>query len=270
MKISSFRKFGALNSGYVFDAVESSLRSLGHEVVYDDANAEMYIIWSLLWGGRMSANKGIYLTAQERGIKTMILEVGMLRRNITWRVCLDCFKIPHTIIPRSHLLGVSLKPWTRSGDHILLCGQNSSSNLWDAKPPMQEWVSMVSSEIRQYTDRPIIFRPHPRDKTFYHIHNVMSPKHIIGTYDSFDFEGALDSAWIVVNPSSNPGPLAIINGVPAITGTHSMAHPMSTDISNIENPNYPDRTEWFEGICNTEWTLPELNNPEVLDWILTA
>jgi hypothetical protein len=270
MKISSFRCFGALNSGPVFDAVESSLKKLGHEIVYNEFDADMYIIWSLLWSGRMLSNKEIYAMAKQHNIRLMILEVGMIRRNVTWKVGIDNFKLPTKYIPRSHSLRVSLKPWQKNGNHVLICGQNPQSQLWHNQELMPTWVQSSIQNIQKYTDRPIMFRPHPRDRTIYAGLPVVPPQHIAGTYDSFNFEEAIRDAWIIISPSSNPGPQSVINGKPVITHQNSMAYSMSTMLQNIECPNYPDRTEWFEQICNTEWTIQELNDPKTLDMILSS
>lgn len=263
MIISLFTAHGANNSKPVFDAVEYSLKELGHTVVHNSKDADMYVIWSVLWQGKMHLNYEIYHNLQ--GIPVMVLEVGMLKRNVTWRVRTT---LPETYTKRSHLLGVSLKPWTNNGKYILICGQNPYSENWRNMPPMEEWLRNTMKAIREYSSRPVIYRPHPRFLQQYHGIVTQFPKHIHGTYDDFDFEKALSNVWCVVNPSSNTGSQAIINGIPAIVNPNSMAYDMTTLIENIKTPNRPDREEWFERLCNTEYTIDELRNPDIIQKIL--
>lgn len=266
MKISLFNQFGSLNSVEVFDAFTIGVKRLGHEVVYHDMTADVYVIWSCLWSGRMAQNKSIWEYAQQHNITVIILEVGLLKRGITWRIGINGYTLPKTYTKRSNILNVSMKPWRNNGSHILLCGQNPSSHLWSNMPTVEEWVISTMNKIKTFSDRPIIFRPHPRDHTRFNV-PALVPQKLAGTYDDYDFDSALDNAWMVINPSSTPGPLSIISGVPVIVSPLSLAYPMSTDIKDIENPYRPDREEWFEQVCNTEWTIDELKKIE-LEYLL--
>jgi hypothetical protein len=38
----------------------------------------------------------------------------------------------------------------------------------------------------------------------------------------------------------------------------SLAFPMSEKWENLENPQLPDREEWFLKLCHTEWTVDEI------------
>jgi hypothetical protein len=269
MKVSLFRSFGAMNSVPVFNALEHGLKKLGHQILHHDLNADVYVIWSLLWQGRMQQNKMIWDIAKTKNIPVIILEVGMLNRGITWRIGINGFQLPIHHSSRSKTLRKELKPWSHDGDYILICGQNPNSELWSTKPTIHIWLDSIITDIRQYTDMNIIFRPHPRDTTRYTFSNTEYPTHITGTYDDFNYEERLHNAWVVISPSSNPGPLAVISGKPVITDQNSLAYEMSTTISNIMTPNRLDREEWFERICDTEWTIDEIKNINTLDIILT-
>ena len=59
MKISLFTQFGALNSRPVFDAFSQGCQKHGLRVVENDTDAEIFVIWSVLWHGRMKANQKI-------------------------------------------------------------------------------------------------------------------------------------------------------------------------------------------------------------------
>ena len=90
---------------------------------------------------------------------------------------------------------------------------------------------------------------------------IQQPQALRGTYDEFDFRSNLGRAWAVVNENSGPGSQAIIDGVPAFVGAYSMAAPVAnTDFAQIEKPLMPDRAEWLEQLCHTEWTLGEIRS----------
>jgi hypothetical protein len=85
------------------------------------------------------------------------------------------------------------------------------------------------------------------------------PKPIQGTYDSFDYDRCLSTAWAVINHNSGPGTQAILNGVPAFVHSSSLASTVGNlDLSAIDNPVRPDRTAWLEKLACTEWYTEEI------------
>jgi hypothetical protein len=282
MKLSIFPQYGALNSKSVFEAFTVGARKLGHEVVEHDLSADVYVIWSILWHGRMKQNKHVWDTARSLGKNVIVLEVGGLKRGHTWKIGINGINnlahfANHTnLIPeRSKKLGIFLKPWTMSGEHILICGQHSQSDQWMLRKSADEWALSIIDQVRQHSQRPIILRPHPRDYTWAQKIQrsdikIKIPKQLPGTYDDFDFEQDLQSAWAVINPSSNTGVQAIIHGVPSFVDQDSLALPVgNTDFSQIENPLRPNRDHWLETLCHTEWTESEIAQGIPLLRILT-
>lgn len=270
--ISIFNQYGALNSKPVFEAFVHGAKSLGHTVKFHDFSADYFVIWSVLWHGRMSANYEIWCQAKRLGKKVIVLEVGCLVRGTTWRVGLNHINNLGTFYnntnidyDRSKKLGLQLKPWTMSGTSILICGQHTKSEQWRDRPSADIWLKNTVTEVKKFTNRPIIFRPHPRDyawATNFKLKDVIVkiPKKLNSTYDDFDFDNDLNSAWAVVNPSSNTGILSVINGVPAYVDHDSLAAPVGNlELSNIDTePSRPLREEWFEKLCHTEWTIDEI------------
>ena len=131
-------------------------------------------------------------------------------------------------------------------------------------PSMSNWFLNTYDEIRKYTQRPIIFRPHPRcqlpeiERGLRHIHR-QEPQHVNGTYDSFDM--GFDNIYCTISYSSNPGVHSVIEGVPAFVSTHSLAYDVANDIDffhDIENPLLPDRTQWLNDYAHTEYTIEEI------------
>jgi hypothetical protein len=271
MRFSIFPRFGALNSKPVFAAFTEGAKKLGYTVTEHDMSADVYVIWSVLWHGRMSANKEIWDQAKKLNKTIVVLEVGCLKRGTTWRMGRGhvnndgYFGLPYDLIPnRSEKLGLKLSSWTMNGRNILICGQHTKSEQWSMMPHPIAWLKNTIDNIKIHSERPIIFRPHPRDWHWaanfsYKNVTVRIPKQIQGTYDDFDFNDDLKNAWAVVNPSSNTGILSVISGVPAFVTSSSLAKDVANlDFSFTDNPERPRREEWFERLCHTEWTIDEI------------
>lgn len=264
MKFSLWTKYGALNSKPVFDAFREAVEKCGHTVEENDPNADVDVIWSVLWSGRMAPNKQIFDSSKP----TVVLEVGGIQRGLTWKIGLDgisrtyCLQSFGNNDCRVQQLGVHLKPWREKGDNILICCQNPKSQQWKRMPEPKVWLQDTIIKIREHTDRPIIVRQHPRAPlrgAMPKLKNVsyQTPKKIPGTYDEFNYN--LENVHAVVNHSSNPGPQAIIKGVPAFVGCDSLAYPVgNTDFADIENPEMPERQQWLNDLVYTEYTLSEI------------
>jgi hypothetical protein len=251
----------------VFDAFATSLVDNGHTVVYNDNTADVDVIWSVLFHGRMARNKAIW----ENEKPTIVLEVGGINRGVTWKVGLNGINRDGYFSPgdfcnnRSNDLGLLLKPWRTDGEYILIAGQHDKSLQWKNMPPMSNWFLDTYDEIRKHTQRPIIFRPHPRcrlpdiERGLRHVYR-QEPKHVNGTYDSFDM--GFDNIHCTFSHSSNPGIHSIIEGVPAFVSPSSLAYPVANDIDffhDIENPLMPDRTQWLNDYAHTEYTIEEIS-----------
>lgn len=253
-----------MNSVPVFNAFEQGLKSLGHEVVKDQE--DVAVIWSVLWSGRMSNNRIIYEQCRAGRKPIVIIEVGNLKRNITWRIGLDHINnlgifgnIENLDESRPEKLGVRLFPLQekRRGE-ILIAGQHQESLQWQGMPFMKQWCENMVSEIKKRSGRRIIVRPHPRSSFPLKIPNVIfeRPQKLANTYDDFDI---FYSYHCVINHNSGPAVQAAIQGIPIICDSTSLAGELSSTLDQIENPQLPDREEWFLKLCHTEWTVDEIS-----------
>ena len=192
MRFRLYREYGALNSKPVFDAFEQGLKSLGHEVV--NTPDGIPVIWSVLWHGRMAHNERIYQTH----CPIVIIEVGNLHRGVTWRVSLNHINSlgkfgNHEDLDsdRPRKLGVNLGAIKENRrPEIMIATQHQRSLQWQGQPPILDWVHSTVKEIRQYSDRKIIVRPHPRSPISLNIPGVEVglPRQIAGSYDDFDID----------------------------------------------------------------------------------
>tara|TARA_R110000851_G_scaffold67420_3_gene152369 strand:- start:11203 stop:12066 length:864 start_codon:yes stop_codon:yes gene_type:complete len=264
MKFRIWREYGALNSKPIFDAFEHSIISSGHSVVNDDTSADVNVIWSVLFNGRMGPNQTIWNQSKP----TIVLEVGGIKRGTTWKVGVnginrDAYFGPNNNNSDRHrLLGLSLKPWSTDGEFILIAGQHDKSLQWKNMVPMSSWVMDTIDTIRTHSDRPILFRPHPRcplhsiEHQFKNVYR-QNPIQLPNSYDDFDLD--FNRIYATVSWSSNPGIHSVIDGVPAFVGPSSLAYDVAnTDLSQINNPLMPDRQQWLNDYAHTEWTVTEI------------
>lgn len=254
---------GALNSPAVFAAVEQGIIAAGHSITEYDADIE--VIWSVLWQGRMKPNQLIYERCVKNKKPIMIIEVGNLLRGKTWRLSFDHinglgkFANDRDLDSlRPEKLGICLRPEKHNrSDKVLLACQHEHSLQWQSQPRMDRWAENMISKIRQYTDRKIVVRPHPRSPFFLNLKGIeiSRPRPVKGSYDSFDFS---DDFHCVINHNSGPAIEAAINGTPIVTDSSSLAYPVSDSLANIESIKLPPRDDWFLGLCHTEWAIPEI------------
>ena len=271
MRFSLWKQYGALNSREVFTAFADSLVAAGHDVVWNDPVSDVDVIWSVLFAGRMAQNKTIWERAVAQSKPVVVLEVGGIKRGTTWKVGLNginrnaYFGNDGNTSDRRISLGLNLKPWRTEGKYILICGQHDKSLQWKNMPRMSNWFLQTYDKIRKHTDRPILFRPHPRcrlphiERGLKHVYR-QEPKHVTNTYDDFDM--GFDNIWATISYSSNPGIHSVISGVPSFVSNSSLAYDVANNIDflhNIETPQMPDRTQWLNDYAWTEFTIKEIS-----------
>ncbi len=265
MNISLFNNFGALNSRPVFAAFQQGLQKLGFQSTIHDMTADVAVIWSVVWAGRMKQNQAVWKAFRAAGKPVIVLEVGMLHRGHTWKVGLNgtgnqSYSKQDLDITRPQQLNLNISPWRNTGDDIVIAVQRYDSEQWAGQPSTETWLKQTVSTLRQYTDRSIIIRSHPRQEVVVLPGCLVDrPMHIPNTYDDYDFDKTLRHAWAVVNWNSGPGSQAIMSGVPAFVGPDSIAAPVANlDLSQIETPNKPNRAQWLVEVSHSEWTVDEI------------
>jgi len=267
-----WNEYGAMNSTPVFEAFKKSILEAGHSISKSEkiSDADVHVIWSVLFAGRMTPNKHIWMNCKKQNKPVIVLEVGGIKRGTTWKVGLNginrdaSFGSSNMDSTRATELGLHLKPWRNNGDHILICGQHDKSLQWENMPRMSNWVMSIIDEIKTYTDMPIIFRPHPRcrlehiERQYQNVYRD-DPIKLDNTYD--DFNLSFKDCHAVISWSSNPGPQAVLAGIPVFTGPSSLAYEVAnTDLSKIEYPNKPNRQQWLNDYAHTEYTVDEIAN----------
>jgi len=261
------KKYGALNSKPVFEAFEKGIKRLGYKT---DKNG-IDVIWSVLWNGRMAANKAIWERAARERRPVIVLEVGALQRNTLWKMGVGGVNNNAYFGPRANdrqradKLGLTLDPWRTNDGPILFACQHNNSAQWNSPASQERWTTETIETIRKHTDRQIILRQHPRCPIRFKnlpANTILQlPKKIPNTYDDYDFD--VSRAYAVINWSSNPGIIAAMRGVPVFTSFSSLAWSVANlDVNKINNPDTPDRRQWLNDLAHTEWTTEEIATGE--------
>ena len=278
MNFSLYTDYGALNSPPIFQAFANGVKALGHEVSYNNDDADVAVIWSVLWDGRMRPNQVVWQNYRNAGKDVIVIEVGTLFRSVTWRIGINGINREANFGPtgnddsRVKKFKLTLQE-NRSNPNgpILLCTQSPKSRQWRNELPMNTWVQYVIKDIRQQTDRPIIIRPHPRypvDPVRYKDVFFQQPNHVKN--DVWDLK--TQDAFAVVNLSSGPGVQATLWGTPAYVGKESMAYEIANEIGgDYNNPKMPtmeEKQQWLNDLAFTEWTVEEINKGIPLERLL--
>ncbi len=272
MKIEIWPDNGPLNSKDIFKKFIHSLRQSGEQVWENKQapDADVAVIWSVLWQGRMRHNKNVWDRYRNANKPVIVIEVGGIKRNETWKIGINGvnreadFNNEAVGGERWNKFNVDLKPWMQTGDDIIVCGQHTNSHQWRNNPPMSKWFENQITEIRKHTDKPIVIRPHPRnhvaiDTTKYKNVRIVGPKRDRNTYDDTDLADRLRSAWAVVSHSSNPAMTAVFSGIPVYVSEASLSHDVGNkSFENINNPSMPDRQQWANRLSYTEWWPEEI------------
>jgi hypothetical protein len=160
----------------------------------------------------------------------------------------------------------ALKPWRTQGDHILvLCQRPNGFNMF---VDQEDWLHHTIAQIRLYTQRPIMIRMHPGDgsrvKQIEKLHEKYGNSVTISTHANI--RDALADCWCAVGLNSTPNVVALIEGIPTYVEdpVHSWAADVAfTDLSLIENPPTPDRSEWACKIANIHWSNQEVKSGQL-------
>lgn len=161
----------------------------------------------------------------------------------------------------SQALNLELQHWRTNGQHILVCGQRDGG--WSMKgADMLEWMVSTVRSIRQYTDRPIVVRPHPKNpidpQQFKQFKNVAMSRHQLLQQD-------LEQAWASVFFNSSSCVASVLAGVPVFSSDPDcVAWAVSNrDLSNIEHPTMPERQQWLWDLSAAHWTDDESQQGQI-------
>jgi len=167
-------------------------------------------------------------------------------------------------------LGLRLKPWRTSGNHILVCLQRNGG--WSMKGlDTWEWLAQTVGQIRSYSDRPIIVRGHPGDAKTKRI--IKTGRYPVLRHSNVHFSDVdnrslvqdLTNCWATVVYNSSPSVASTIEGVPVFVNDPvdcQAGEVANTELSQIESPDIFDRERWVKKISMCHWNFEELKSGE--------
>ena len=153
---------------------------------------------------------------------------------------------------RFQRFGVALKPFSRRGEHILLCGMSEKA-AWVYGLAPEEWERQAVETLRQHTQRLIHYRPKQSWK-----HATPIP----GTTwapSAAPIQRALENCWAVVTHHGNSALDALAHGVPVFTTDGLASALASADLAAIETPAYPDERQRDQLLYDAAWTQWKMN-----------
>lgn len=171
----------------------------------------------------------------------------------------------------SNRIGISIKDYRTTGDHVLLLLQRNGG--WSmAGYDVVEWTANTIKELRKYTDRTIVIRAHPGDKgssKYLTADNLIKKigllKNVRVSPEGKNLLDDLKNCWAAVNYNSSPTVGAAIEGVPIfVTDTirSQCADIANLSLSDIENPTLHDRKQWLERLSMFHWNFEEIQSGE--------
>lgn len=136
------------------------------------------------------------------------------------------------------------KAWRTSGEKILIVEPGPfAANIF--KVDLKTWKYNVESELRKYTDKPVVFREKANKKTRSNLYEELCN----------------EDYYCVININSNAATEAIWAGIPVITLDKHITNSVSSkNISDINNLSRPNLANWLCMLSYSQFTYEELIN----------
>jgi hypothetical protein len=147
---------------------------------------------------------------------------------------------------RLDALQLDIKPWRKSGNHIVVVAQSDHFMKTVAAWHPLQWQHHVLTELKKHTDRPIVLRHWNRNKM----------------EAAAGLAKDLAGAHAVVVHSSAAANEALLAGVPIFATSPCSALRMGlSQLDRIEYPRMPDgRRAWAAALAAKQWTLEEFSS----------
>jgi len=234
--------------------------------------------------------------AQKKGIHIITFDGGLLSSfgNVIthpkhhWRVALNSpmnngnFLSDNSPSDRWEMMkslwNIKSDPWRQSTatDPILFVLQPKDNWSMNELDPIV-WFKDVYKILRPLTNRKFIVRPHPNHVAAIEsrisefpsdVDVVIGQKFFQGDekkFYRFHFQEAIANAHAVVTHNSTASTDSCVRGIPTFcTSDLAICWPVcNKDLTRIENPEMPDRTQWLNDLGYKMWTTEEIRNGTV-------
>ena len=154
-----------------------------------------------------------------------------------------------------------------TGEDILVCLQRNGGWSMNGRG-VADWVTQTVSEIRSYTQRPIILRGHPGDLPSLDQFDTSPWPNVYKQYPrEVPLVTQLANTHATVTYNSSPGVASLLSGVPVFVTDpvpeRSQCWPIcNTNLKKIESPELFDRQDFYHRLAQSHWTLLEVQKGE--------
>jgi hypothetical protein len=216
-------------------------------------------------------SKRLFDLCKAKGVVPIMLDKGYVRTRRPdarvweyWRVSVGAHHPTRTTLMRRKMpadrleqIGLLTRPWRSRGYSIVIAGSSAKYHNFYGLAEPNEYYSNLVEQLRQVTDKQIIYRPKPSFKDALPISTTL--------FSSGDenIMGALEGAWALVTHGSNACFEAAVLGIPSIIlGDGIMAPISSTSLDEIMTPKLGKREQLFQNLAYHQWTEPEMRSGE--------
>lgn len=155
----------------------------------------------------------------------------------------------------------------KQGDNILLLLNRGETGFSTQGKNAWDWAYQTIKELKKYTDRKIIIRPHKITKDSDDSLKIQKIKEEfkdveVRTFEKESLLNSLKNTWACVLFSTTAGVPSLVEGVPIfVTSPTSLLYKMSSGhLQDIEKPILHDRLSFFQKIAKQHWTQEEILN----------
>lgn len=136
-----------------------------------------------------------------------------------------------------------------------------------------QWALKKIGQIKRYTDRPILIRPHnvmgknmmsrqhdPNDDIFIKRIRDKYPEVEFTSWEQSTLEEDLKRSWVSISFTSTASAVSLIEGVPIFVDSpvSYMYEFSSGPLSSIEKPKFVDREPFYHKYSNSHWSKSEI------------
>ena len=225
-------------------------------------------------------SKRLFEANWPKGIHTVMLDKGYIRENSAgevkgwkyWRASIDghhptqYLKDMKCPSDRWDRLDIRMKPWRKSGRHVIFAGSSEKYHEFYGMENPTEYASKYVWRINKASGRPIIYRPKP---------SWLDARPIDGTTFSYGkgttIYDLFPNAHCLVTHGSNACFEAVCEGVPCVVLGDAVAKPISSiEAEDVENPRLAtdeERLQWASNLAYCQWSLAEWESGEAWAFI---
>lgn len=176
------------------------------------------------------------------------------------------------------LWNIQNDPWRVSNptDPILFALQPQDNWSMNELDPIK-WFNDVYKTLRPLTNREFLVRPHPNHMAAMEnrknefpkdVKLIIGPTSFVGDskkFYRFDFQKAIANCHAVVTHNSTASTDSCVRGIPTFcTSDLALCWPVcNKDLTRIENPEMPERTQWLYDLGYKMWTTDEIKDGTV-------